>query len=360
MVRTGLVGFGLGGRVFHAPLLSSVEDVELAAVVERSTNDAAERYPGIVTYRTLEAMLEDATLDLSVVSTPNHTHYEIAKQVIAAGKNLVVDKPMATTSGQIAELIALAQQKGVLLLPFHNRRWDSDFQTVQSLVREKALGRLVYFQSRMDRWHPALPTTRLWKESAEDGGKLLDLGTHLADQALFLFGPPEAVSADIVRERDTAREEHNANDSFTLRLRYAGLQVVLGSNSLTLPPGPRFLLRGTKGNYLKSGVDPQEAALSRIARIEDTNWGQEPPTEWGTLFLDEGGSQITHPIAPLAGNYRRYYEGVRDALQKNAPTPVRAIDAWRVARLLEWATQSALERREIVCAWNEEAEIDSH
>jgi len=355
MIRAGLVGFGLGGRVFHAPLLSSVEGVEFAAVVERTSNNAAARYPGLTTYRTLDAMLADSSLDLIVVSTPSGSHFEVASQVIAASKNLVVDKPMAITSSQIAELMKLAQDKGVFLAPFHNRRWDSDFQTVSRIVREGTLGRLVYVESRFDRWRPVLPTTRLWKESpAEGGGTLLDHGTHLADQALALFGKPEAVSADVVRERDTAAAGLDANDAFTLRLRYPGLQVVLGANTLSLPPRPRFHLRGLKGNYWKSGLDPQEAALAQVARIDDPRWGQEPEAEWGTLYLDVDGSQIVQPVPPIAGNYRLYYAGVRDALLGKSPAPITALDAWRVVRLLEWAAQSAQERREIACDWNEE------
>ena len=355
MIRAGLVGFGLGGRVFHAPLLSSVEGVEFAAIVERSTNLAAERYPGLLTYRSLEEMLADTSLDLIVVSTPSGTHFEVASQVIAAGKSLVVDKPMALTAAEIARLHELALARGVLLAPFHNRRWDSDFQTVTRLVHEGALGRLVYVESRFDRWRPVLPTTRLWKESpAQGGGTLLDHGTHLADQALALFGKPEAVSADVVRERDTASADLDANDAFTVRLRYPGLMVVLGANTLSLPPRPRFHLRGTKGNYWKSGLDPHEAALGKITRIEDPRWGQEPHAEWGSLHLDVEGAQITQPVQPIPGNYRLYYAGIRDALRGKAPAPVSAIDAWRVARLLEWAAQSSQERCEIACDWSQE------
>jgi predicted dehydrogenase len=355
MIRAGLVGFGLGGRVFHAPLLASVAGIEFAAIVERSTNNAEARYPGLKTFRTLEAMLADASLDLIVVSTPSGSHFEIARQVIAAGRNLVVDKPMAITSAQIAQLAQLAREKNVFLAPFHNRRWDSDFLTLKKIVHEQALGRLVSFESRFDRWRPMLPTTRLWKESpAEGGGNLIDLGTHLADQALVLFGVPEAVSADVARERETAESSLDANDAFTIRLRYPGLQVVLGGNTLTLPPQPRYHLRGLKGNYWKYGLDPQEAALGHITRIEDPHWGREPESEWGTLYLEDGGTQITRPVAPQTGDYRQYYAGVRDALTGKATFPITALDAWRVCRLLEWAAQSARERREIPCNWSEE------
>jgi len=341
----------MGGRVFHAPLVSSVEGLELAAVMERTSSHAAERYPGLTTHRSVEAMLEDASLDLFVVTTPSGTHFEIARQILEAGRNVVVDKPMAVTAAQIAELIELARTGGVLLAPFHNRRWDSDFLTIQKLLRDGSLGRVVAFASRFDRWRPRQATTRLWKEDAtQGGGVLLDLGTHLADQALALFGKPEGVSAEVVRERDG----EGANDAFTVRLRYPGVTVTLGANSLSFPPGPRFHLRGTKGNYWKTGLDPQEAALNRITRITEQAWGTEPASEWGTLHVDINGGTVTRPVHPIAGDYRRYYEGVRDALLGKSAAPVAAIDAWRVARVLEWAMESARERREIVCEWTEE------
>src|SRR5580658_8549057 len=193
VIRVGLVGFGMAGRVFHGPLLSSVEGLELAAVVERSSNKAAERYPGITVYRSLEEMLADKSLGLFVVATPNGTHYAIAKQILSAGKNVVVDKPMTLTSAEAAELIQIAKGKNVLLAPFHNRRWDSDFLTVQKLLHEGSLGRFVALESRFDRWRPAPMTERVWKEKEDSGGgTLLDLGPHLADQALVLFGLPQA------------------------------------------------------------------------------------------------------------------------------------------------------------------------
>jgi predicted dehydrogenase len=338
------------GRVFHGPLISSVEGLELAAVMERSTDKAAQRYPGIITYRSLDAMLADASLNLFVVATPSQSHFEVASQILRAGKNLIADKPVCTTSDEIAQLMELAAAHNTLLIPFHNRRWDSDFQTIQKLLHEGLLGRLVYFESRFDRWRLNPPSDRLWKEDPASGGVLLDLGPHLADQALVLFGKPEAVAAEVLCERDWAR----AWDSITLRLRYPGFSVVLGANCLTTPSRPRFHLRGTKGNYWKSGLDPQEAALNKITRIDDPEWGKEPAAEWGTLHVDVNGGTVTRPVEPIPGDYRLYYAGVRDALLGKAPAPVTALDAWRVLRLLEWALESSNQRREILCKWSEE------
>jgi predicted dehydrogenase len=349
MIRAGLVGFGLGGRVFHAPLISSVEGLELAAVVERTTNHAAERHPGITTYRTLDAMLADPTLGLIVVSTPSGTHFDLARQVLKAGKNVVVDKPVAVTSAEVAELMHLAAKKNLLFAPFHERRWDGDFLTLQKLLNEGALGRLVHFETNYDRWRPV--TRAVWKEDPlQGGGLLLDIGTHLVDQALILFGKPQAVGAEVLRERPGK----GSDDSFTLRLRYPDLSVTLSGNCLASLARPFYYLRGIKGNYWKWGLDLQEAALSKIARIDSKTWGQEPPANWGTLIVDVDGGMVTRPVESIPGDYRLYYAAVRDALLGKSPAPVAAIEAWRVARALEWAVESSTERREIACDWSGE------
>ena len=351
MIRVGLVGFGMAGRVFHAPLISSVEGLELAAVLERHTDKAAERYPGIATHRSLEAMIADTSLDLFVVATPSGTHFGVARQLLNAGKNTIVDKPLSPSSAEIAELIELANARSLVLVPFHNRRWDSDFRTLQKLLQQGSAGRLVHLESTFDRWRPNPPTERLWKEDpGVGGGVLLDLGTHIADQALTLFGKPSAVYADVLSEREWAR----ADDAFEMRLRYEGFFVTLAANCLSSPARPRFHLRCSKGNYWKWGLDPQEAALNKITRITDTAWGQEPSANWGTLNVDVEGGMVTRPITPIAGDYRLYYADVRDALLGKSAPPLSAIDAWRVARLLEWAVQSSKERREISCDWGKE------
>lgn len=350
MIRVGLVAFGMAGRVFHAPLVSSVDGLELAAVVERNSNNAQARYPGIHTYRKLEELINDTSIDLVVVATPSGSHYEVARQVLESGKHVVVDKPMAVRSSEIAELIRLAGSRGAHLIPFHNRRWDSDFRTIQKLLREGSLGRLVYMESTFDRWNPG--HTRVpWKDDAETGGgMLLDLGTHIADQVLTLFGKPLAVSGEVSRERDG----EGADDSFAARLYYAGMTVEIGANCLSSLARPRFHLRGTHGNYWKHGVDPQEAALNQVTRITNPDWGSEPAAAWGTLAASVNGSLVTKPVEPLPGDYRLYYAGVRDALLGPASAPVEAIDAWRVARILEWVAQSSKEQRTVSCDWSAE------
>jgi predicted dehydrogenase len=349
MIRVGLVGFGMAGRVFHAPIISSVEGLELAAVVERASDNAAERYPGITTYRTLDQLLADSSIKLVVVATPNATHYEFALQALEAARNVVVDKPAAVSSPQISQLLQLAGGIGIQFIPFHNRRWDSDFRTIQKVLHEKSLGQLVYFESTLDRWRPN-PSTRAWKDNPDQGGILLDLGTHLVDQALTLFGLPESLGAEVLRERDG----EGANDAFTLRLHYlTGAAVTLSANSLSSLARSRFHLRGTRGNYWKWGIDPQEAALNKIKHIE-SEWGKESPDHWGTLCVDTDGSIVTQPVEPIPGDYRLFYTGVRDALLGKGSPPVAAVDAWRTARVLEWTLESAKTHRDIECDWSAE------
>ncbi len=320
MIRVGLIGFGLAGRVFHAPLISSVEGLELAAVVERKSDKAAGLYPGIHTYRSVEELLADSSIKLIVVATPNATHYPMTMLALEAAKHVVVDKPMGMTTGEIAELMELAGGLGLKLVPFHNRRWDSDFQTIQKVLDDKSLGTLAHFESTFDRWRPGL-SSRAWKEEADQGGLLFDLGTHLVDQALHLFGYPDFVGAEVKKERDG----EGAKDAFTVRLHYySGLTVNLSANLLSTQPRPRFHLRGTSGNFVKWGLDPQEAALGEITRIDNPHWGLEPEEAWGALSIDKNGAVESTRPQPIPGDYRGFYTGVRDAILGNGSVPVGA------------------------------------
>jgi len=358
MIRVGLVGFGLAGKVFHAPLVSAVEGLELAAVVERKSRIAEAAYPGITTYPSLESMLGDTTLEVIVVATPDNLHVAHATQALEARRHVVVDKPVAGTAAEVASLIKKAEGEGKLLFPFHNRRWDSDFRTLQKLLLEQKLGRIVYLESTFDRWRPH-PRLAKWQEDGSTpGGVLTNLGTHLADQALVLFGPPEAISAEVTCERDGGA----AFDAFTVRLYYPGKVVTLGSNYLAAIPRPRLTVRGTQGNFVKWGLDPQEARLKETGRIIEPNWGLEPASSWGTLAVEPSGepidetsgSMVTYPVKPIPGDYRIYYQGVRDAILGKSTPPVLAVDAWRTAQILEWAIESSAQRKTIQCNWEQQ------
>ena len=354
VIRVGLVGFGLAGRVFHAPLLASVPGYELVSVVERTANQAETRYPGIRTLRTLDEILADASLHLIVIATPSNTHYSFAIQALHAGKHVVIDKPMAMRSGEIVEILARAAQRKLLAVPFQNRRWDSDFLTLSKVVKEGSLGRIVSLESRMDRWTPGAPRVP-WKNDPSQGGMLYDLGTHLVDQALVLFGKPLGVSAEVERERDwDGPAEEAPNDSFTIRLRYPGLFVTLGCNLLTAVPSFRYSLRGTKGGFRKHGADPQEPALGKITHIASPAWGHEPMHDWGVKHIDLDGGIDTETVESCPGDYRQFYIQLREAIINSAPPPATATEAWRIARILEWSAQSSAERREIECDWSAE------
>jgi predicted dehydrogenase len=340
----------MAGRVFHAPLISSVEGLELAAVVERTSDHAEQRYPGITVYRSVDELLADSSIKLVVVATPNATHFDIALRALEAAKSVVVDKPSGVSSSEISQLLELASAVGLHFFPFHNRRWDSDFRTIQNLLHEKSLGELVHFESTFDRWRPG-PSSRVWKDEPDQGGTLLDLGTHIVDQALTLFGAPESVGAEVSRER----EGEGGNDAFTIRLHYfTKLTVTVSANSLAALARPRFHLRGTKGNFWKWGLDLQEENLGKTARIDSPDWGKEPSDHWGTLSIDNDGTMAAQTVEPIAGDYRLFYSGVRDALLGQGKPPVTGLDAWRTARVLEHALESSKSHRDIECDWSSE------
>jgi len=347
MIRVGLVGYGMAGRVFHAPVISAVEGLELAAVVERHSRNAEAAYPGITTYGSLEEMLKDESLQLIVVATPNTSHAPLAHLALAAGRHVVVDKPTGISAKEIEGLIA-ATGPDRMLIPFHNRRWDSDFQTLRKLLHEEKLGAVVSLESTFLRWRPAARGT--WRDDGSDGGGiLLDLGTHLADQALQLFGLPTELSAEVTAERPGGK----VNDAFNIRLYYPGKVVTLVANCLTALPRPRYTVRGTKGNFVKWGLDPQEDRLKETGKVEGSNWGMEPSSAWGTLSVDVDGSMVTYPVQSIPGDYRLYYAGVRNAILGKAVPPVLATDALHVAQILEAAEQSWLEKRTLKIAWKD-------
>jgi len=359
MIHVGLVGFGLAGKVFHAPMITAVEGLELAAVVERSARNAEAAYPGVTTYASLDAMLSDKTLELIVIATPDNWHATQSQAVLEAGRHVVVDKPVAATSSEIADLIGRASTTDRFLIPFHNRRWDSDFRTLQKLLDEQKLGNVVSLESTFDRWRPH-PKLAAWREDGSTtGGTLLDLGTHLVDQALVLFGLPEAVGAEVATER----EGSVTIDSFTVRLYYPRQVITLSANCLAAQPRPRYRVRGTRGNFVKWGLDPQEARLRETPRVIEPGWGMEPASVWGTVVVEpEGettgsnhpsGNMVTYPLKPIPGDYRLFYAGVRDAILGKTPPPVLAIEAWRTARVLELAVESSASRAAITCDWTQ-------
>ncbi|MFY9560591.1 MAG: oxidoreductase [Terriglobales bacterium] len=339
-LQVGLIGFGLGGRVFHAPTIRAVPRMQLAAIVERHGDSARTAYPEVCVVRSVDELLAIESIELVVVTTPNPTHLDLARQCLLAGRHVVVDKPFATTSAEAAELVRLARERGRLISVYQNRRWDGDFLTVRRLLHEGSLGRLVLFESHLERYRPLLKA-EAWRELPKPGSGLwFDLGPHLLDQAFVLFGPPEAITAELRAERDGAL----VDDACDVVLHYPKLRALLRSNLLTCALGPRFRLHGTRGSFVKYGSDPQEEALKRGDTPEQPNWGQEPGENWGTLSVAEG-DRITQTRIPTAtGDYRRYYENVRNAIVSGAALEVSPEHALSIMRALELGMESSRRR----------------
>lgn len=338
MIRTGLIGFGLGGTAFHAPLIEAVEGLELAAIATSRAEAVAVAYPGVAV-SDAQALIADPDIPLIVISTPNDTHYALCREAIAAGKHVVVDKPLTPDVSQTVALIAQARPRGTLLVPFHNRRWDGDFLAVRGLVESGRLGEVLLFEACWDRFRPAM--AQPWKESPETGaGQLLDLGPHMIDQVLLLFGMPEAVQADLARQRHGGR----VDDYFVLTLFYGERRVVLASSRMVAAPRPRFALHGRKGSFVKYGLDPQEAALRAGGSVRDPGHGVEDAAQHGRLTLPDGQVEI---VPSPRGEYRHFYTGVVAAIRDGAPPPVSAEDALAGLQVIERARQSAEEGRRL-------------
>ncbi len=350
-IGVGIIGFGLAAKVFHAPFVSAVPGLALKAFVERKGDEAAKAYPATETVRTVEALLEDAEVKLVVVATPNETHFALAKQCLEAGRHVVIDKPFAGTSAEAGALIELAKAKGLVVAPFHNRRWDGDFLTVKKILAEGHLGRLVTVESHFDRFRP-VPRENTWKESgAAANGLLMDLGPHLVDQAVALFGMPKTVTASVRTDRDGSAIE----DAFDICLGYEGLLYWCRSSMLACDAAPRFLLHGTAGSFRKFGVDPQEPALVAGGRVPEMggqdDWLQEEEGAWGTLtvapVLADPGKLVTTTVKTERGDYRPFYASVRDAVLGVAELAVPSEAGFAVVRLLELARVSSKEGRTV-------------
>lgn len=332
-LRVALLGYGLAGSVFHAPFIAAVEGLDVAVVTTRDAErrrDAEERYPGVLVLdRPDEAFSRADELDLVVVATPNTLHVTHALAALEAGLPVVVDKPLAPTADEARKLVGEARERNLMLTVFQNRRWDGDFLTVRRLVAEGALGQVHRFESRIDRWRPEL--TGAWRERADEaGGILLDLGTHLVDQALQLFGPAELRHAEV----DTRRAGAEVEDDVFLALEHAtGQRSHVWMSLVAAQPGARFRVLGDRATFVKHGTDPQEEALRAGHSPDEAGFGEEPAERWGLLGAEGAASPV--PTAP--GDYSAFYEGVAQSLREGAPPPVNPDDAVRVLELLEAA-----------------------
>lgn len=336
-INTALCSYGMSGVVFHAPFIAANANFNLYGVLERTKNEAAKRYPTIKTFRSLEDLLEDKAIELVVVNTPNITHFDFAKKVILAGKHLIIEKPFTATVEEAKELIELAEKQNVMLSIFHNRRYDSDFKTVKNILNQDLLGEMVDVEIHYDRFNPNLSYKTHKEQNTPAVGSLYDLGSHLIDQALVLFGMPNSIYADV----SSFRPNSKVIDYFDVKLYYKSHKVALKSSYFVREPLPGNIFHGTKGSFIKSKADVQEEELMKGKKPSLPNWGTEPKEEEGILHTEKNGEIIKEKVRSLKGNYMEYYDGIYDAIRNNKSVPVSGKEGLDVIKIIEAAIQSS-------------------
>lgn len=338
MIGVGIIGYGMATKVFHRPLIESVDGLKILAVLRRNAAEAIE----VPLATNLAEFLALPELRTVVITTPNDSHFPLAKACLEAGKAVILDKPFTVTAREGEKLVALAKGKNLPLTVFHNRRYDGDFLVIRHLLRDGTLGRLVSFESTFDRFRPDLRPSA-WRERNEPGaGILYDLGPHLIDQALVLFGKPESVFAQVRCERDGSV----ADDAFDLTLGYDGLKVLLRASMLSAVPRPRFLLQGTKGSYVKYDLDEQERLLKSGVRPLDPNWNKAQ-NQPGRIVLQRGQEVVTSEVPTPLGDYRRFYVNLRDALLGKCKPDISAEAGVESVRIIEASFESS-RRQEVI------------
>lgn len=335
-INTALCSFGMSGWVFHAPFLQSNQSFNLYAVWERTKNSAKEKYPEIKTYRSLEDMVADENIELVVVNTPNFSHYEYTRKALEAGKHVIVEKPFTVTVAEANELINLAKKNNKKLSVYQNRRYDSDYKAIKKVVDQQLLGELVEVEMHYDRFREEL-SPKEHKETPIPGtGALYDLGSHLIDQALQLFGMPESIFADIRIIRPLSK----VDDYFELLLFYPKLRVRLKSSYIVREALPAYILHGRRGSFIKPKTDVQETLLQKGAIPGGKDWGKEPESEKGLLHTEIDGKEVREYLISDQGNYNEYYDKIYKAIREGAPLPVTAEEGKNVVSIIQAAIES--------------------
>lgn len=336
-VNVALFGYGLAGAHFHAPLVAHDPRFRLARVVTSRKEQVAQDFPKALVSTDADAVLGAADIDLVIIATPNKTHAPLARDALLAGKHVVIDKPFVPEASEGASLIALAAERGRMLTVFHNRRWDADFLTVAKLLREGRLGQINHAELRWDRFRLGIRDG--WKEVPDDAtGLLADLGPHLIDQALMLFGAPDAITGDTALQRAGTL----VDDYFELTLHYGQKRVILSASTLIPEPRPRFALHGNDGSFIKYGIDPQEDWMRAGKRPSDKGYGIEPAAAHGMFTGADGRRQ---PVTSERGDWPTFYKQVADAILDGAPPPVDPADAVTGLKIIECARRSARDGR---------------
>ena len=345
-IRTGIIGFGLSGRVFHAPFVDVVEGFELSKISTANPDNiriAEERYPSTTIVPDGQNIIDDKDIDLVIVTSPNTVHFQWAKAALLANKHVVVEKPFTVTLAEAEELVELSKKQKKILSVYHNRRFTSDTKTVKSILDSGVLGDVVDYETHFDRFRPE-PKPGAWREDPLPGsGILYDLGSHLIDQSLYFFGMPQAVTAHI----ETVRPWAKADDTFDVKLHYPTHTSTLKSASLAKMPGATYQIHGTKGSFVKFGLDVQEENIEKGDIPNTDDWGTEPESIWGVLKADVNGIEINSTIESEKGDYRDYFINLRDAIWGKTEIAVTAEDGANVMKIIELAIQSDKERRTV-------------
>lgn len=336
-IKTALCSFGMSGLVFHSPFLSINPGFNFYAVWERTKNEAQKKFPNVITYRSLDKMLADDLVELVIVNTPNFTHFEYAKKALEAGKHVIVEKPFTVNVEEAEELIALAKKQNKLLSVYQNRRYDSDYKTIKKVLDKKLLGEVVEAEFHFDRFREELSPKKHKEIPGPGTGVLYDLGAHLIDQALQLFGWPKKVFADIRIIRPLSK----VDDYFEVLLYYPNLRVRLKASYAVREPLPGYILHGLKGSFIKPKTDVQEMLLQAGNIPGGKDWGKEPETEKGLLHSEIEGVQVREYMESEQGNYDDYYSGIYEAIRNHKPLPVTAEEGENVIRIIQTAFESS-------------------
>ncbi len=347
IIRTGIIGFGMAGKVFHAPFISTLPGFLLSKISTSREDAAAEAralYPDTEVVRDAGSILQDAAIDLVIICTPNAEHLPLAKAALHAGKHVIVEKPFTVTSAEADTLAVLARQQQRILTVHHNRRWAADYKTVKKVIDSRLLGNLATYEARYDRFRPALRPNAWREENVPGAGILYDLGAHLIDQAVQLFGLPEEITADVRIQRPGGK----VDDCFDLAMHYPTLRVALHAGMLVKKPGPFFTLHGDCGSFIKSGMDVQEEALKAGRTPANTpDWGLEPENLRGQLFTEYKGLEIAGTIRSERGSFQDFFVNVQEAIRGESALIVTAEQARDTIRIIELALQSSREKQTV-------------
>jgi scyllo-inositol 2-dehydrogenase (NADP+) len=342
-VRTAILSYGMSGEVFHAPLLNALSQFELYAVVQRRSDKASSHYPQTKILRSVDEVLADPTIELVVVNTPNETHFDFASRALSSGKHVVVEKPFTVTADEARELIALSASVDRILTVFQNRRWDSDFLTVRRILRQGLLGKIVEFEAHYDRFRNYIePNT--WKEERSPGtGILYNLGSHMLDQVLVLFGMPDYVDARIGAHRPGGK----VDDFYDIRLEYPEHLAIVKSSYLVKEEMPRYIIHGVNGSFVKYGLDTQEQALKEKKDPTDPRWGMEPDGKGGKINYLRGTETLEERVVSEQGDYKIFYSDLYQTIRNKRELEVKPSQALDVIRLIEACYESNKNKRAV-------------